>query len=600
MQKQYDFSMFNDDKQPTAKPSKQQLDFSMFEQNPVEKDGRGNDVAIEEMHPAIGTLDRMAVKNLGNSTESSIKYLKQKHPNLEIQVDPRDDQRFLIRDPQKDQQWRRLDPDTGFFSSDFLRDAGDVAYDIGSGVAEGAATALAGIGSGGAAAIPAAALTGGATEELRQHAGKWLGVNENINEDEVLQAAAISGTIPMVGKGLRKGGGNIARSIGKKYPALMSKLSGIKQDVIENLNLDKKRFGDIDESVGDYARGLRDDVQDTIRTQRRVRGSEMEDQLRKAGDVDMRPTKETLQRQIAEREEQLAKQFDPITYDELQQLKQMDDDIFRRTVGEATHEAPDTVSAVQAKKYSQRMKDYGNVDKDKVHQSAVQRKVDTVDKEQMAVARELGSGIEDRIKTQMDDPGTYDRYKEFLRNAEQMKRMNNNNDKSIIQFMKGTRKNGDDFTPTEIEAMKENFDTISSWARQQGKTGDVADMNGASRVLESREIFNNPTLGDAISFQQGKTPASVIGGGLGGALGFGATRSYYGGLVGAGAGALGGNFVASPWAIKKTMEAAPKMMNATSKTLDKYGNTGYGVMKSAWELQRERDAEQKKRTHTGF
>lgn len=158
---------------------------------------------VEEMHPDLSTVDRLKVKNFGGSGPEAVGYLQKKNPGLQFRVD--DITKEILAKKPEEGQWRKLDPDTGFFSTDFLRDAGDVAFDVLGGIGTSAATAaggMAGAAAGGVGALPAAAAAGSASstgiEALRQLVGQGLGVSSGLDPSNLAGAAVMGGLSPVL------------------------------------------------------------------------------------------------------------------------------------------------------------------------------------------------------------------------------------------------------------------------------------------------------------------------------------------------------------------------------------------------------------------
>jgi len=159
---------------------------------------------IEEMHPAFTTLDRLIVKNLSNNDEASINYLQKQHPDLQFKKNY-DDRIIARRRDGSEKDWKPLDPDTGFFSTDFLQDVGDVGYDIVEGIGTAAGTAAGGIlGSGvpvagtlgGAAAGGAAA--GGIISSLREGLGQSMGLDQDVSLANIGKSAGVGAASPLL------------------------------------------------------------------------------------------------------------------------------------------------------------------------------------------------------------------------------------------------------------------------------------------------------------------------------------------------------------------------------------------------------------------
>ena len=221
-----------------------------------------NTPILDEAHPAVSWKDRTAVKNFG--TGSGMNYLQQKYPNLQFKEQDGD----LLIKGKNENEYRKLDP-----SSFELADISDIAYDVGSGIAEGAAT-LGGAALGTAGAPGVGTIGGGmaagsasatALEGLRQKIGKELGINEGYDKSQLVASGVAGGLSPLlfgagkvgseVAKGtigdiaekglLKKGAGETYDKLTRKFaPGLAGVTSGEKskvyKDYVGNLDLMKK------------------------------------------------------------------------------------------------------------------------------------------------------------------------------------------------------------------------------------------------------------------------------------------------------------------------------------------------------------------------
>lgn len=190
----------------------------------------------EEMHPDFSTLDRTLLKNLSNEdTEAgpnALDWLRKRYPGLEVSEY---DGRIVAKRPDEN-EWRVLDPNTGFISKDIARDALDIAAPIGQGVLEGLADAKGaalgliggpfGVVAGRAAAGAASAAS---TESIRQALGKALGINKEVRGDDVKTAAALSALIPLGGTML-KGAYNGTRKV---FPVAAEMLTGVPRETVK-------------------------------------------------------------------------------------------------------------------------------------------------------------------------------------------------------------------------------------------------------------------------------------------------------------------------------------------------------------------------------
>ena len=195
----------------------------------------------EEMHEDFTVGDRAFVKNFSQSPEVSAQYLKKQHPDLDIQVQ---DGRILAK-RQDESQYKVLDPDAeGVFDGfgELAMDAGDILYDVGSGVVEGAALAggtLTGTPVGG---IAAAAGAGAVSEALRQGTGQAFGLDQNLGQagEDVALSALISGAVPVLGKAL-KPAAKVAAKGAKKV------VSGLTQATADDVGVFANKAGELDD-----------------------------------------------------------------------------------------------------------------------------------------------------------------------------------------------------------------------------------------------------------------------------------------------------------------------------------------------------------------
>ncbi len=144
-----------------------------------------------------GLKGRFLVKNFSANPEGAINYLKKINPDFEIK---REQDGEIIAKKTGDSQWGRLDP-KGFD----LQDVSDLAYDIPAGIAQGVATAGAGIagaaGGMGIGAIPASmagsAASGAALEGLRQGIGAFF-IDDNLSGSGIGESAVAGAISPLL------------------------------------------------------------------------------------------------------------------------------------------------------------------------------------------------------------------------------------------------------------------------------------------------------------------------------------------------------------------------------------------------------------------
>lgn len=186
--------------------------------------------------------DRLAVKNLGGSTEDQIAYLKKNNPQLDI----RDYQGDIVAKTPGETKFKKLDP-TGFTTpSEFIQDLTDVGYDVTSGVLSGAAGAagavpgaLAGFGVGGlGTAMAASGAASAGLEGLRQALGVAGGVRKDISGGEIATSGLLGGlTTGIFGGGATKG--LIEKSV-KNPTVVANQLKKIMDVVPESMAQDAK------------------------------------------------------------------------------------------------------------------------------------------------------------------------------------------------------------------------------------------------------------------------------------------------------------------------------------------------------------------------
>lgn len=154
------------------------------------------DVILNEMPE--GLKGRFVAKNFGADPVAVFNYLQKENPDFELKTDAQGE---IIARKRGTKEWGRLDPQ-GFEARDLL----DIAYDVPAGIAQGLATAKAGIAgglaTGGIGAIPAGIAASGATgaglEALRQQIGQLMGIEGNISTGDIGIAGAAGAASPLV------------------------------------------------------------------------------------------------------------------------------------------------------------------------------------------------------------------------------------------------------------------------------------------------------------------------------------------------------------------------------------------------------------------
>ena len=183
-----------------------------------------------KMHPEFSSIDRALVKNFSNSPEDSISYLKEKYPTMTFINDGKE---IYMKKQGSKENFHPLDPDTGFFSSDFVNDAIDIGGDVVKGVAGSVGAGmggLAGFATGGPIGAFAGAVAGGAAgsglaDAGLQGIGRAIGINKGISLEQIAGeagAGALGGAI---------GGGPIAKGM----PYFAKGLARVEQGAADQL-----------------------------------------------------------------------------------------------------------------------------------------------------------------------------------------------------------------------------------------------------------------------------------------------------------------------------------------------------------------------------
>lgn len=156
---------------------------------------------VQEMPEWLSSKDRLIAKNLAQSDEKQVEFLKKQYPDAEVRLENGQVQLRKGNTP-----WGVLDPNTGLFSKDILNDLGDIAYDIGSGAVEGTATGLGAVGGaavgGGVGGIPgamaASGVAGAGMEAFRQKLGQAIGIPQEVDMTDVAITGAVSTASPLL------------------------------------------------------------------------------------------------------------------------------------------------------------------------------------------------------------------------------------------------------------------------------------------------------------------------------------------------------------------------------------------------------------------
>ena len=542
---------------------------------------------IEEMHPEITVADRLLVKNFQNDPGKSVNYLQKKHPGLEFKEQ---EGRILAR-TRGEQDYKVLDPNTGVgFNTELLRDAGDIGYDVVSGVGERLATAAGGLGGfvfgGGIGALPGASAASGAagaaSETLRQALGKMAGVNEEINTDDIKLAGAVSAASPFLFGTDKLGGKQAAKALLKRAAKQnitkeaaeeifnkssrgvlkraaegvtkggMSLASGIPRSALDtyvNRRADFKNLSE--EGVTDLVSNLTRELSGTINTLKRETGHALGDAIEGAGEkVNISGSKALFRNRIQELE-QLAEELpSEATQSQLAGAKQTYRKLFgdAATLEDAAQEIPDLLSPKAAFALQQQLKDEADV-------------------AALGAVGILGNRFKgsDNVDTKMLKETSREAYNllndEFERVTE-----------GLSKELKGDYKKYATLQKTLAPSFRNEqttLNTISNLDRRSKRillerlkklADDPKTSKLGTRVLEDAELLTAAKFMDSDSFVPlslgGSTstsrtiPLAVAGGSIGTLIGYKLGGGYAGATLGGAAGAVIGNALGAPKVIK--------------------------------------------------
>lgn len=311
----------------------------------------------QETHPAVSAGTRLLIKNLANSPEAGIGYIKQEYPGMEVRLGKSSGQ-LEMKYPDE-REWKVLDPQTGAFTSDTLQDVGDVAYDTVAGLGSGAASTaggLATLGAGGG--IPGAALAGGASsaalEGLRQKLGSALGLPQEVNTEDTLIQGGIGALMPAaMGTGATKS--LLAEGARKAVPAVMAGLSGVPTQVIKAYTKQAPQVDELArEGVSDYIAKVHETMKTGVAQAKKQVGKELQDTIEASQTpVNIGPVKAKLDSLISDLENRSIKNASDI--ESLNALKQKRDELFSKIVPDSdtmligTEDAPMVAGGRQLK-----------------------------------------------------------------------------------------------------------------------------------------------------------------------------------------------------------------------------------------------------------
>lgn len=319
----------------TSAPA-QQGPWSKYQDNTGALNKYMDTLSPEQTQPEwLSTGDRMIAKNFAQSVPKQVEYLKSQYPDKEFTLNANGQ---VLAKSKGDAKWQVMDPDTGMFSSDFLKDVGDIGSDIATGVATSAAGTAGAVGGalspvpGGtiAGASAASGATGAGLEALRQGIGKLLGVPQDISGSDVLQAGVVNAVSPVLfgaggatsnqiaklaaSKGISveaakelfdsQSRGLIKRGVDAVLPRLGSMATGISVDNIKNYAKHSNEIDDLAQGgqggILSYTENLTNKVNDTLNKRTTELGKNVARAVENAGQsVDISKAKKAFQDRIA-------------------------------------------------------------------------------------------------------------------------------------------------------------------------------------------------------------------------------------------------------------------------------------------------------------
>lgn len=547
---------------------------------------------IQEMHPRISLKDRAIAKNFSQSQDKTIEFLKSQYPDMEFKFF---DNNIIAKAP-GDTDYKVLDPNTGFFSKDFLKDAADVAFDTGAGLVEGAATALGAVGGatlGGAGAIPGAMVAGASTsaanEALRQKLGQALGIPQNIDSTDVAISGGIGALSPALfgagkARGAIKTGLDGFRS--KVAPKIGSMMSGVRTETLKNYADDGIRAtvdGLEKTGVDDFAGKAYDKISDYITTNKNRAGEELVQAIDQTGvPVNIAPAKGSFRAQEA----LLASQPNLTNYDKsrLNTIKSAYEKYFGLSEKpkdgfdmntllpiKASGEIPDQATAKRAWDLQKSLKQMAKFEQGMTPEDAYTKQVardsyGTINK----ALDEASDGLTTKAKGQYKDAVTLEN--ELLPKFEGNTRMDS---------IQKTYKELSNMDAKSRQILKERLSRLA-------ESGQL-DLTNESKVLGTFSELGNPKLMPISSGGTTSTTRSIPAAGIGGIVGaYGGNQAGLTGQPGADSalGAVGGvalgTLLGSPAAMKNYIRMTSKASNVRKAISPKSDAVRRGIRTGTW------------------
>lgn len=330
----------------------------------------------QEMHPAFGVGDRLLLKNFANSPESMVAYLKQKHPDMDIQVHNGQ----VIGKAPGEKTYKALDPDPGILSDpigtlkDLPLDVADVGTDVAQGTAStvasgaaGAAGAAATLPAGGVGALPAAITAGGTVnaglEALKQKLGQYFGIPQQVSGKQVAFAGGAGALSPLLfGTGAsaaqiasraasptqtatitaaQRGLGGRAVNVVKNrvLPGIGEYVSGVPAEVIKERAKHPEKLAALqDDGLTDYLTEVHENIRQGLAAKKVAVGQALEKEIGAAGKtVNLSQTKKIIDGHIKALEDSELKN-NPLVKQQIAELRGLRDEMLTEVTETVTKE----------------------------------------------------------------------------------------------------------------------------------------------------------------------------------------------------------------------------------------------------------------------
>jgi hypothetical protein len=586
----------------------------------------------ESAHPDIAASDRLIVKNFSKDEETTENYLKSRYPSMEFQ---RNDGRLFVKN-KNEKIYKALDPDNmslkGVASyltnpSELLSDIGDIGYDVGAGVAEAGASALAGAAAlpatGGAGSIPAAMAAGGATgsglEYLRQKAGQILGLPQETDLGQVGVAGAAGAISPLL-FGTGAGAKEVAKSLGKNateealeagaksqrgvvsrvydgmsetvFPKAAEVVTGVPASATQTLGKNLTTIDEMgEEGILGYAETVHERLVDGLASIKNTTGKNLEaaiDGAKQKVDVtgvkqEFRNLIDAIKKKGAQNQETqavlagLEEQYNQLFKYSKPKMR-LNADGTMEQIGETLVDMPDKISATNAFSLQDQLRDVAKLSRlNTGTKSRLPDAATSADKKAMETAREAYKKLNSEFERVTG--GISSKLKDEYKNLSALQ----------TQLAPAFKDAGTTFNTLSNLGSKRRRPLFETLERLQKNYG--VDLVTPAKELEAFSYYGKPSL-DAISgggtTSTSRTiPLSVASGIAGGWLG-----SREGGFVGGTAGSIVGTILgakaASPAMVKALVRGGKFVDDKVTKKLPKAKNVNRAA-NSAWLMMDERE-----------